>query len=186
MPGEQTKGALTSPSRIEALAALVREEAEQYVARYGCGPALEGWCMVVSAALAFVFADAGISASIAGGWFILGDYVEGHRWVLVEPPFVVAPEQAAAYATIIDLTATQYPEADLPRVLICGPDDEGRGMYDLRKIGLDDCLEGMSENDLQHLEILAARCICAARTKAGLPRTTETREGGTGAEGAAA
>jgi hypothetical protein len=166
---------VTPSLRIEVLANLVREEAELYVNRYGCGPALEGWCMVVSAALTLVFCDAGISAAMAGGWFCVGDLVEGHRWVLVEPPFAVPPEQSEAYATLIDLTATQFAElialtntpfteADLSPVLILGPGDRRRAMYALEKIGLDECLAGMPPNDVLHLEILAARCICASRS----------------------
>jgi hypothetical protein len=155
----------TMTDAIDTIAALVRAEAERLARACGYDSSLEGWCGIVSGALAVVLGNAGIHAEMAGGWAVIGDYEEGHYWVLVAPAFAVPAEQWADYATLIDLTATQYATLDVPRVVRLEGGDERRRMYDLRGLGAEACLRRMSDGDLALLERLVERCRATARMR---------------------
>lgn len=152
-------------SSIDIIAAMVRDEAERLARACGYGSSLEGWCGIVSGALAVVLGDAGIHAEMAGGWAVIGDYEEGHYWVLVAPPYAVSPEQWGDYATLFDLTATQYPVLDVPRVVRLEAGDERRRMYALRGLGAEVCLKRISDGDLGLMEQLIAHCRASASVR---------------------
>jgi hypothetical protein len=123
------------------LGLLIRRQAEVMARSFGVSSKLNHWCAVVSCATVTVAKIFGADARLAaGGIFFrrkgdVGMHREPHFWALVGAAHATVPEQWADYATIVDMTATQFPIAWAAEVLILGPDDYRRRDYELEELG---------------------------------------------------
>jgi hypothetical protein len=126
------------PDEVDVIAAFVRRELEALAVDAASpgrhDPTLGGWCGVASAALVVVARAAGFEARLGEGAFRFGageDDLESHFWALVKPSFATAPEQWVDYASVVDLTATQFEVPETPRVVRLDPCDPRRALYQL-------------------------------------------------------
>ena len=148
-------------ARIDRHAARVRERlrasSDALAARGFAGnPTLRGWCGIASVALVTSFRAAGLVAELASGWFVDDEKLDAdpHYWALVGPAYGVVPEQWPDYATIIDITATQFLRfVDAPVVRLA-PGALERIHYELDEYG-DHLLHGLPVQD-QRLALTAA------------------------------